>query len=178
MSAGKAYALRLSSPIGDLLLSCDDAGLTGLWMEGARYAPASLPDAGDGRDHPVMTQTRRWLDAYFSGVQPDFTPPLHLSGTPFRMAVWAQLLDIPYGQTTTYASIARRIAAQRGTAHLSAQAVGGAVGHNPVSLIVPCHRVLGTNGSLTGYAGGLEKKAWLLALEHKGSQGVLQPSAP
>ena len=110
-------------------------------------------------------QTVKWLDIYFSGREPDFTPPLHLTGSEFRLAVWELLLGIPYGQTTTYKELAGRIAEQRGIKTMSAQAVGGAVGHNPVSIIVPCHRVLGTDGSLTGYAGGIDKKISLLTLE-------------
>lgn len=117
------------------------------------------------RKPPVLEEAVRWLDSYFSGRNPDFTPPLHLEGSDFRLAVWAQLLEIPYGQTTTYKEIARKIAEQKGIKTMSAQAVGGAVGHNPVSIIVPCHRVLGTDGGLTGYAGGLDKKISLLTLE-------------
>ncbi len=107
----------------------------------------------------------RWLDIYFSGRDPGFTPPLHLCGTPFRLVVWRLLLDIPYGETTTYGALAKTISARRGGAPMSAQAVGGAVGHNAVALIVPCHRVVGTDGSLTGYASGLDKKTKLLSLE-------------
>ena len=108
---------------------------------------------------------KRWLDIYFSGQQPDFMPPLHMSGTPFQMAVWETLREIPYGQTTTYGAIARKIARQRGVSKMSAQAVGQAVGRNELSILVPCHRVVGTNGSLTGYAGGIDKKIQLLQLE-------------
>lgn len=108
---------------------------------------------------------KRWLDIYFSGQQPDFMPPLHMSGTPFQMAVWETLREIPYGQTTTYGAIARKIARQRGLSKMSAQAVGQAVGRNELSILVPCHRVVGTNGSLTGYAGGIDKKIQLLQLE-------------
>ena len=107
----------------------------------------------------------RWLNVYFSGREPDFTPKLHLIGSDFRQAVWALLLQIPYGQTVTYGQLAARLAAERGLARMSAQAVGGAVGRNRISLIIPCHRVLGADGSLTGYAGGLDRKAKLLALE-------------
>ena len=101
--------------------------------------------------------TKRWLDIYFAGRQPDFTPPLHLIGSDFRRRVWKRLLEIPYGQTTTYGALLG--------GGMSAQAVGGAVGHNPISIIVPCHRVIGANGSLTGYAGGIDKKIGLLTLE-------------
>lgn len=112
-----------------------------------------------------MTEAKRWLDVYFSGKMPDFMPPLHPIGSDFRQEVWALLLQIPYGQTTTYGALAARLAAKHGTAHLSAQAVGGAVGHNPISLIIPCHRVVGASGSLIGYAGGVERKIQLLKLE-------------
>ena len=113
----------------------------------------------------VLEETSGWLDIYFSGREPDFTPPLHLTGSDFRLAVWNLLLQIPYGQTITYKELAARIAEQRGLETMSAQAVGGAVGHNPISIIVPCHRVLGTDGSLTGYSGGIDKKISLLTLE-------------
>ena len=114
---------------------------------------------------PVLGDVCRWLDVYFSGREPDFTPKLHLIGSDFRQAVWALLRKIPYGQTTTYGALAGQLAEQSGK-RVSAQAVGGAVGHNPVSLIVPCHRVVGSGGSLTGYAGGVEKKMRLLTLEN------------
>ncbi|MGN0733289.1 MAG: methylated-DNA--[protein]-cysteine S-methyltransferase [Emergencia sp.] len=114
---------------------------------------------------PVFEQTRRWLDIYFEGREPDFTPPLHLIGTDFRKEVWDILKQIPYGQTKTYGEIAEELAARRGIRRMSAQAVGGAVGHNNISIIVPCHRVIGADGSLTGYAGGTDIKAELLRLE-------------
>ena len=113
--------------------------------------------------------TRRWLDIYFSGREPGFSVPIHLEGTAFQTAVWRRLCAIPYGQTMTYGEIAGQMAREEGRAHLSAQAVGGAVGRNPVSILVPCHRVVGANGRLTGYAGGLERKQWLLELERTGS---------
>ena len=115
---------------------------------------------------PVLSEAKRWLDIYFTGRKPDFTPPLHPVGSAFRQAVWEILLQIPYGQTTTYGEIARQLAAKLGLPRMSAQAVGGAVGHNEVSIIIPCHRVVGTSGSLTGYAGGIDKKVKLLELEH------------
>ena len=114
---------------------------------------------------PIFEQSARWLNIYFSGKAPDFTPPLSMQTTPFRKAVWEVMLTIPFGKTMTYGEIAKRIAQQRGLSKMSAQAVGGAVGHNSISLIIPCHRVVGTNGSLTGYAGGIEKKVQLLTLE-------------
>ena len=111
------------------------------------------------RETPPLTEAKRWLDVYFSGKMPDFMPPLHPIGSDFRQEVWALLLQIPYGQTTTYGALAARLAAKHGTARLSA------VGHNPISLIIPCHRVVGASGSLIGYAGGVERKIQLLKLE-------------
>lgn len=150
------------APIGDIYLSADAVGLTGLWFEGQPHAPQpTCPEM----ETPTIVAAKKWLDIYFSGQEPDFTPPLHPVGTPFQMAVWKLLRTIPYGQTVTYGEIAEKIAAQRGLPKMSAQAVGGAVGRNKISLIIPCHRVIGANGSLTGYAGGLDKKIRLLQLE-------------
>lgn len=115
----------------------------------------------------MLSEARRWLDVYFGGQEPDFTPPLHPAGSAFQQEVWALLRRIPCGQTTTYGALARQLAAERGLSRMSAQAVGGAVGHNVISIIIPCHRVVGANGSLTGYAGGIDKKAALLRLEMK-----------
>ena len=120
---------------------------------------------GAPQETPVLEETKRWLDIYFAGREPDFLPPLHLAGSPFRQEVWALLRQIPYGETTTYRALAEAVARKRGLRRMSAQAVGGAVGHNPISIIVPCHRVVGSDGSLTGYAGGLERKVQLLRLE-------------
>ncbi len=155
----RAAANIYASPLGALLLAADGEGLTAL--DFLKAPPASLP-AGT---NAALRAAIRWLDVYFSGRDPGFTPPLHLNGTPFRLAVWRLLLDIPYGETTTYGALAKMISARRDGAPMSAQAVGGAVGHNPVALIVPCHRVVGTDGSLTGYASGLDKKSKLLSLE-------------
>ena len=123
----------------------------------------------------MLAEAKKWLDLYFSGEKPDFTPPLHPAGSPFRQAVWKILLEIPYGQTTTYGEIAKQLAAMQNSSSMSAQAVGGAVGHNEVSIIIPCHRVVGTNGSLTGYAGGMDKKIALLELEHTNKKGFFVP---
>ena len=154
------------SPLGGMLLAADESGLTGLWFDGGKYFAEGLPAAHIRQETPILAETRRWLDSYFTGREPDFLPPLHPVGSPFQQAVWALLLQIPYGQTVTYGQLAARLAAERGLARMSAQAVGGAVGHNPVSIIVPCHRVVGSDGSLTGYAGGIEKKIRLLTLEN------------
>lgn len=153
------YTYNYSSPEGEILLAANDNGLTGLWFYGAKYFAAELEDERTEKLTPVLRQTLRWLDTYFSGSEPDFMPPLELHGSDFRRRVWAELEKIPYGETVTYGEIAKKLGVK------SAQAVGGAVGHNPVSIIVPCHRVLGADGSLTGYAGGTDKKARLLELE-------------
>ena len=146
-----------ASPLGGILLAADEQGLTGLWFDGAKYFAANLPEEYEEKSTPILDEAARWLDLYFAGRQPAFTPPLHLVGSDFRRRVWKRLLDIPYGQTVTYGALLGK--------GMSAQAVGGAVGHNPISIIVPCHRVVGADGSLTGYAGGIDKKIHLLALE-------------
>ena len=159
------YCSHILTPLGQALLSSDGEALTGLWFEGQKYCAATLSDCCEERALPVFAEAERWLSVYFSGKVPDFTPPLAPKGTPFRKEIWDILLTIPYGQTITYGRIAAILAARRGFRHFSAQAVGGAVGHNPISLIIPCHRVVGADGSLTGYAGGIEKKHFLLDLE-------------
>lgn len=146
-------------------MASNGESLTGLWFERQKYYAATLTGEHAEKDLPVFQQAKQWLDLYFQGKNPDFTPPLCLNGTPFRLAVWEILKQIPYGQVMTYGEIADRIAGQKGLEKMSAQAVGGAVAHNPVSVIVPCHRVVGSNGSLTGYAGGIYKKIELLTLE-------------
>ena len=147
------FIAHYSSLLGNITLTSDGSALTGLWF--------NKHIEGREKDLPVFNTTKRWLDLYFKGVAPDFTPPLSLCGSDFRKAVWKILLTIPFGKTMTYGEIAKKFSAR-----MSAQAIGGAVGHNPVSIIVPCHRVLGTNGALTGYAGGLDKKIKLLELEN------------
>lgn len=159
------YTCAYTSPLGDILLACDDIGLTGLWFVGAKYFARTLPPEHKEQETPFFKEAKRWLDIYFTGKEPCFMPSLHLTGTDFQQAVWGILRQIPYGKTTTYGAIAQQIASQKGLPQMSAQAVGGAVGHNPLSIFVPCHRVLGANGSLTGYAGGVDKKKYLLALE-------------
>lgn len=159
------YTNNYRSPLGGITLASNGTELTGLWFDGQKYFAATLPDEREEKDVPVFRQTKQWLDIYFSGNAPDFTPPLCFAGiSPFRKRVWDIMAAIPFGQTTTYGNIARQIGTETGKT-VSAQAVGGAVGHNPVSLIIPCHRVVGTNGSLTGYAGGIHKKIALLNLE-------------
>lgn len=159
------YMTTYQSPLGELLLAADEKGLTGIWFDGGKYFAEGLDAEHEKGQLPVLETAKSWLDIYFAGREPDFTPPLHMIGSPFRLSVWKHLLEIPYGETITYGEIAKRIAREMGIERMSAQAVGGAVGHNPVSIIVPCHRVIGADGSLTGYAGGLEKKVRLLTLE-------------
>lgn len=156
------YTQTISSPLGNILLSADEVGVTGLWFDGGRYYAETLPEEHVERETTILMDTKRWLDIYFSGREPDFTPPLHPTGSPFRQTVWQLLLEIPYGQTTTYGALLGDGA--------SARAVGGAVGRNPISIIVPCHRVIGADGSLTGYAGGVDRKIRLLALERQGTK--------
>ncbi len=153
------------SPLGMITLASDGKALTGLWFEGQKYYASTLSPSHEERMLPIFEQTDTWLDLYFSGKVPDFTPHLCPKGTGFRESVWDILLTIPYGKTMTYGEIAGIIARRTGTAGISARAVGGAVGHNPISIIIPCHRVIGSSGSLTGYAGGLERKIRLLTLE-------------
>ena len=159
------YISHYPSPIGNILLAADEMGLTGLWFEGQKYFALDLDKEPEEKEIPLFEKVKQWLDIYFSGREPDFTIPLHFTGTEFQKEVWEILCTIPYGQTMTYGEIAKRIAARKGLPHMSAQAIGGAVGHNRISIIVPCHRVVGADGSLTGYAGGIEKKVKLLKLE-------------
>jgi len=159
------YIYHYTSPLGIITLAGNGESLTGLWFDGKKYFPHKLISESIESELPIFKQTVKWLDIYFSGRNPDFTPPIFLQTTPFRKAVYDILLTIPYGQTMTYGEIANIIAKQNGVKRMSAQAVGGAVGHNPVSIIIPCHRVVGADGSLTGYAGGLDRKIELLKLE-------------
>lgn len=160
------YTHHYVSPLGGITMASDGEALTGLWFDGQKYFADTLGSLHKEKGLPVFDEADRWLDVYFSGRAPHFTPKLRMKTTAFRRTVWEILLTIPYGQTMTYGQIAEIIAREKGIAGMSAQAVGGAVGHNAISLIVPCHRVVGSDGSLTGYAGGIEKKAKLLALEN------------
>ena len=163
------YAYHYSSPLGGITLASDGEALTGLWFDGQQHFPNNLPADSPKAELPIFVQTVKWLDTYFSGKEPDFTLPICLHTTPFRRAVYDILLTIPYGRTVTYGEIAGILAEQRGIQRMSAQAVGGAVGHNPIAMIIPCHRVIGADGSLTGYAGGLNRKIRLLRLEQTGA---------
>lgn len=149
-----------ASPLGTILLRSNGGALTGLWFEGQKNAPR-VRDDEPGSGAAALCGAVRWLDIYFSGREPDFTPPVRLTGTPFRLRVWEALLEVPYGKVATYADLAR----MAGYPRAYARAVGSAVGMNPVSIVVPCHRILGSNGSLTGYAGGTDRKLRLLRLE-------------
>lgn len=166
---------QIASPLGTLTLSAKADALTGLWIEGQTYSPAALGTRKALSEVPLFLQVSRWLDAYFAGENPQIDFALAPVGTEFRQSVWAILRKIPYGQTTTYGAIARELGAKRGKP-VSAQAVGGAVGHNPISILIPCHRVIGSDGSLTGYAGGLALKQKLLASEGSLPSPVFRPN--
>ena len=160
------YTNTYESPLGHILLAGDDKGLTGLWFtQGARFVGLGLKKDAVPRETDYFSRTKEWLDIYFTGRDPGFTPEIHLIGSAFRNRVGEILCEIPFGKTVTYGWIADRIAKERGLDRMAAQAVGGAVGHNPISIIVPCHRVVGRNGSLTGYGGGIMRKRALLELE-------------
>ena len=159
------YVTHYESPIGGITIASDGDAVIGLWFDGQKYFADTLSSEHEEADLPVFDQVRQWLDIYFSGRDPGFTPPLKMLTSPFRKRVWEIMLEIPFGKTMTYGEIAARIAEEKGLNSMSAQAAGGAVGHNAISLIIPCHRVVGSSGSLTGYAGGIDKKAWLLQME-------------
>lgn len=156
-------ALYYLSPLGEIRLTCDAVGLTGVSFQDGAHSTERTDRVQE--ENVVLREAKRWLDIYFSGHSPGFMPPLHLIGTPFQQTVWSLLLQIPYGETTTYGVLAKRIARARGTGCVSAQAVGGAIGRNPIPVFVPCHRVLGAGGRLTGYSGGLDRKRKLLVSE-------------
>lgn len=167
------YTWHYQSPLGGMTMASNGSALTGLWFDGQKYYPQDIvlkgPDEPD-KGLPtgairIFQETERWLDRYFAGGNPDFVVPLAPQGTDFQKTVWQQLRAIPYGQTRTYGQIAEDIARGEGKAHVSSQAVGQALGHNPLLVVIPCHRVVGADGSLTGYAGGLDRKEKLLALE-------------
>ena len=154
------YTFEYCSPLGPITLACDGEAIIGLWFNGQRYFGNILPEQTEKKEHPLFADAKRWLDVYFSGREPDFLPPLRYD---------------PYGKTMTYGQIAAEAAKRLGAEKMSAQAVGGAVGHNPISLMIPCHRVVGTSGSLTGYGGGIARKVKLLELEHADMRGLFVP---
>lgn len=159
------YIHHYQSPLGGMTMASDGTSLIGLWFDGQKYFADTIEKNTPQKDLPIFKQTDKWLDIYFSGKSPEFTPPLTMHTTPFRKCVLEIMLTIPFGRTMTYGEIADKIAKQKGIEKMSAQAIGGAVGHNSISLIIPCHRVVGSNGNLTGYAGGLDKKIKLLEIE-------------
>lgn len=156
---------NIRTPLGEMVAMVEQDSLCGLWFAGQKYAPEDIRNWKQHEGHPLFVRLRSQLASYFAGQLSAFDVPLAPRGTPFQMAVWALLRAIPAGELTTYGALARKMATQSEGRIPSAQAVGGAVGHNPISIIIPCHRVVGANGSLTGYAGGLDRKAALLALE-------------
>jgi methylated-DNA-[protein]-cysteine S-methyltransferase len=160
------FIAHYPSPLGPLVGAAEDGAVTGLWFEGQRYFPSFLEgvtSSAASPDSPVLRDLGGWLEAYFAGANPAVTFPLAPRGTPFRQAVWEALREVPYGVTTTYGELAARLSTPGKKP--SARAIGGAVGHNPISLVIPCHRVLGAGGALTGYAAGLDRKRALLQLE-------------
>ncbi len=199
------YKAYYESPVGRLTLVSDEENLIGLWMEGQKYFESTLPIAERqqneqlptgqfasrsavfhaaeemiqcGGGSSVLRATENWLDRYFAGERPMVSElPLAPAGSAFRQQVWKLLCEIPYGEVVTYGELAGRLAVRTGRERMSAQAIGGAVGHNPIAIIIPCHRVVGADGSLTGYAGGVEKKAWLLELERRKKDGIIRGQA-
>ena len=159
------YINHYKSPIGGITLGSDGENIIGLWFDGEKYFGDTLYEQTEEKELPVFDLTKQWLDIYFSGNEPDFIPPIKEYGSEFRLTVWEELKKIPYGNTVTYREIADTIGKNRGIEKMSSQAVGGAVGHNSISIIIPCHRVIGAKGNLTGYAGGIDKKIKLLELE-------------
>lgn len=160
------FFCKYQSPLDEITIASNGSAITGLWFARQKHFGAKLGENTANSDLPIFTKAMRWLDVYFAGENPGEIPPIQLDGTPFQLEVWRILQTIPYGERTTYGEIAKNIAKKRGIAKMSARAVGGAVGRNPISIFVPCHRVVGSNGKLTGYAGGIEKKIKLLKLEN------------
>lgn len=159
------YTSLYDSPVGEMLIAADDIGVVGMWFAGEKYYAYCLDADNEPRETGPIKEAERWLDVYFQGQEPDFEPPFHMVGTPFQVEVWEVLHEIPYGTTTTYAEIARKVAQRRGLPSMSAQAVGTAVGKNNLNLLIPCHRVVASNNSLAGYAGGIDRKITFLKLE-------------
>lgn len=169
------YIHHYNSPLGKITMASNGLALTGLWFDGQKYFAETINDEIEEKSLLIFNKTAKWLDIYFGGKEPDFTPEVIIKGTPFRKAVSEIILSVPYGKTMTYGEIASKIAKQKGIERMSAQAVGGAVGHNSISIIIPCHRIVGTNGSLTGYAGGIDRKIELLKLEKVDMSKLFSP---
>lgn len=173
------YIHHYASPLGRITLAGNGEALIGLWFEGQKYFGSTLAEHTIEENLPIFKQADNWLTTYFSGKEPAFTPPLAIEAikpTPFQKSVWEILLTIPFGQTTTYGEIAKQIAAQRKITSMSPQAVGGAIARNPISLMIPCHRVIGAKGKMTGYAGGITRKEKLLSMEQNGNGGDYESS--
>ncbi len=166
---------NIGSPLGEITAAAEDNALTGLWFAGQKYYPSETDAWVYAPEQPVFIKLRDWLERYFEGEKNITLPDLKPKGTAFQKAIWEILLEIPYGRVTTYGEVAKKLAKSRGLLSMSAQAVGGAVGHNPISILIPCHRVVGTGGSLTGYAGGLDKKKALLQIEQADLASGLLP---
>lgn len=162
------YTINYESPVGRLNIASDGKNIVGLWIVGQKYFRDTIKgDIQEKPDQPELLAAKEWLNRYFAGSKPEISElPLAPIGSEFRQEVWSILCEIPYGKVITYGDIAKKMAAKMNKEHMSGQAVGGAVGHNPVSIIIPCHRVVGSNGSLTGFAGGITKKIQLL--KHEG----------
>ncbi len=171
------YTSHYNSPVGDILLAAKDDKLIGLWLKNQKYYLANIKEPQQvASNNSVLNKAKNWLDRYFNGEKPSIDElEIDPSGSDFRKSVWKILCQIPYGKVMTYNDIAKQIAKEKGLKQMSAQAVGGAVGHNPISIIIPCHRVVGSNGSLTGYAGGLDKKIYLLQHENVDMTNLFKP---
>lgn len=171
------YKTFYESSLGNILIVSDENNIIGLWFEGQKYFLANIKDDITQKDDlPILQSAKLWLDQYFAGQKPNIADlKLAPRGNDFRLTVWKILCEIPYGQLTTYGEIAKKVAIVMNKESMSAQAVGGAVGHNPISIIIPCHRVVGSHGSLTGYAGGIDKKIKLLQLEGVDTKQLMIP---
>lgn len=169
------YTCEYESPLGRITIAANEDAITGLWFIGQKYYGQGLPGKREEKATALLEEAKQWLDIYFSGKGPDFLPPLQYGSTPFRKLVCDIMLTIPYGHTMTYGDIAKEAARRLHKEKMSPQATGGAVGHNPITLMIPCHRVVGSSGSLTGYAGGMERKMALLELEKADMTGLYVP---
>lgn len=176
MAIKMQYTSKYQSLIGEILLSADEIGITGLWFTDQKYYALYLDQENEEKETLLLKKAKEWLNIYFEGKKPNFKLPLHFIGSDFQKEVWEILTTIPYGKVMTYGEIANILAKRKGISHMSAQAVGGAVGHNQISIIVPCHRVVGSNGSLTGYAGGIKRKKYLLELESVNMDHLFVPT--
>ena len=164
------HTSQYTSPLGKITIACDEEAIIGLWFNEQKHFGSTLSENVVEDSHHLLEEASAWLDIYFQGLKPDFTPQVKMTGTEFRKEVWKILMTIPYGKTMTYGQIAKEIAKKRNPKKMSAQAIGGAVGNNPISLIIPCHRVIGKDGNLVGYAGGVDRKTKLLEMEANSKQ--------